>query len=227
MAIIVKKGPLGSMSGKIGNVVVSNWKDIAVGKQAPRKRKKKKKGEPLSDQSARLGAVTHFLSPFSDHIAIGFKKRSNKNPAFQTAVEYNLAHAVIGEYPDYKIDYKKVAFSKGSLDMAWGTKIELRSAYEFYVKWEVPETSSIRATGHEQAILMLYAEQKERLVVFGDKMFKRADLEINAKFSEFFHGQTLHAWIFFSSADGKANSRTRYIGSVRVPKKKKTASANI
>jgi|GEM_PF-1191413 len=221
MAIVDKQSPLGSMTGKIGDLVLSKWKKLQVSKQAPvkKRKKKKKKGEPQSDQAERLGMVTHFLSPFKEYIALGFKNKNSKNPAFQTAVEYNLAHAVTGAYPEYKIDVKKVAFSKGSLDMAWGAKFGLIDSCHLYVSWEVPETSNLRTASQEIAVLIVYSEEKERVLNIGHELHTRADLEINEEFADIYHGHTLQAWIFFCSADGKASSRTRYIGSVRVPEK--------
>lgn len=218
MAIIVKKGALGTLSGKIGGVVATKWLDIDVGKKTPTK-KKKKKGQPKSDQSERLGMMTHFLSPFKKPIRIGFKKKKSKNPPFQTAVEHNLTHAVIGEYPKYKIDCSKIAFSKGSLDMAWGARFELTGTCDYYVKWEVPETSNIRITGSDSVFLLIYSENKGQLLNLGNKIHTRAELEIRDSFADIFHGHILHAWIFFSSKDGNANSRTRYIGAVQVPEK--------
>ncbi|MET1055138.1 MAG: DUF6266 family protein [Pedobacter sp.] len=218
MAVIIQKGPIGTLKGKVGNVVVGKWRAKDVAKQKPAKMHKKKK-KPQSDQNLRLGLVTHFLSPFSAYVKIGFEKKTNKNPGFQTAVEHNLKHVVIGEFPEYKIDYKKAVFSNGELDMAWGAKIALNGTDEIHVTWEVPETSKIRITGSDVVCLMLYSEEQSRLLYLGKKTYVRADLELTENFADIYHGNNLHGWLFFASPDGKSVSNTRYIGSVKVPEK--------
>jgi len=218
MAIITKKGPAGAMSGQIGGLVVTRWRDTNVGKSTPGKRKKKI-DQQLSAQNLRLGLVTKFLSPFKQHIKIGFDKKTNKNPGFQTAVEYNLKHAVTGEYPDFAIDYRKAVFSQGPLDMAWAAKIVLTGDHEILVTWEVPETSKIKVTGNDVCHIMLYSNKGPRLVHLGKLYVTRGDLQLSSAFSMNYYGETLHAWIFFSSPDNKAVSNSRYIGAIEIPEK--------
>lgn len=225
MAIITKKGPIGSVKGKIGNLVVAKWRAKDVVKQTPTK-KLNKKNRPKSEQNQKLGTVTHFLSSFKKYIQVGFEKKTNKNPAFQTAVEHNLKHAVTGENPDYKIDYKKAVFSQGELDMAWGTTLVLQGTDEIHVTWEVPETSKLKVTGNELVMFILYSETKDRALYLGKKTFKRADLELTAAFADLYHGNVLHGWLFFASVDGKSVSNTRYIGSVQVPEKEIAVAAD-
>ncbi|SEA76114.1 DUF6266 family protein [Pedobacter hartonius] len=218
MAIITKKGPAGAMSGQIGGVVVTRWRGTDVGKSTPGKRRKKKDRQPL-EQNLRLKLVTKFLSPFKQHIKIGFDKKTSKNPGFQTAVEYNLKHAVAGVYPDFEIDYRKAVFSQGALDMAWAAKIVLRGDHEILVTWEVPETSKIKVTGNDGCHVMLYSNKRHGLVDLGKLYVTRKDLQFSSVFSMNYYGETLQAWIFFSSPDNGAVSNTRYIGSIEIPEK--------
>jgi hypothetical protein len=216
MAIITKKGPAGTLSGQVGGIVVTTWRDKHVGKIAPGKRRKKKGTQPL-DQNLRLGMMTNFLSPFKKQIKIGFEKKTNKYPAFQIAVEYNLKHAVTGEYPNFEIDYSKAVFSQGALDMAWAGKIVLTGDHELLVTWEVPETSKIKITGKDTLHMMLYSKKRNKLVNFGKVMATRGDLQFKEYFSQLYYGETLHAWIFFSSPDGRSVSNSRYIGTIEIP----------
>lgn len=218
MGILVKKGSIGSVSGTVGNVVVSKWRGKDVVRKPKTKRSKKKK-KPEQEQNIRLSTVTHFLSRFKDEIRIGFEKKIRKDPAFQTAVKRNLKDAVLGEHPPFRMNYKKVIFSDGELDMAWGAKIELTSTLDVHVVWEVPETSRIKITGQDVVCLVLYNENKHRVLNLSDKGWKRSDFEITTPLGNLYHGHTFHAWIFFVSPDGKSVSNTRYIGSVQVPEK--------
>ncbi|CAM4404413.1 hypothetical protein SAMN06265348_11612 [Pedobacter westerhofensis] len=229
MGILIKKGSLGTFSGRVGSLVVSKWRDKTVAKDPPGKRKKKRKvkGEtpPKQEQSLRLGLVTHFLSPFKEYIRIGLERKTRKNPAFQTAVERNLKKAVLGKYPNFTINYQKAIFSEGDLDMAWGTTLELTGPMALRITWEVPETSKIKLTGRDEACCMLYSEKKQKLVTLTGETAYRGDFEMRANFSQLFLGHTLHAWIFFVSPDGKSVSNTRYAGTVQVPEKKVAAPA--
>jgi hypothetical protein len=218
MAIIIKKGPAGKLSGKVGNAVVTTWRGKDILKDAPGTRTKNKK-KAQSEQSLKLGLVTHFLSHFREYVKIGFEKKKGKNPGFQVAVAHNLKYAVTGSYPDFKIDYKKVSLSEGELDMAWGTTLTLTGKNEVHVTWEVPDTSKIKLTGQDRACLILYSEKLNRVSQVVKKTYTRADFEIKAGFPAIFREGTFHIWIFFIGVDGKSVSNTRYVGAVDLPEK--------
>ncbi|WP_222536835.1 DUF6266 family protein [Pedobacter polysacchareus] len=108
-------GPYGHPSGKIGNVVfyMLNGQLISRGIGKP--------GKPSLKQLANRQAMSmtmELLRPMTDFINVSFSLESAgtiRNP-HNLATSYNKKQALIGEYPNLKVNYEKVVLSKGSLE---------------------------------------------------------------------------------------------------------------
>ncbi|MBB2147541.1 DUF6266 family protein [Pedobacter gandavensis] len=119
---ICSVGPYGHPSGKIGNVVfyMLNGQPVC--------RMNGKPGKPSIKQlgNRQAMAVTmDLVAPMADFINVSFKQEAEgtvKNP-HNLAVSYNKKEALIGEYPNIKVDYSKVILSRGDLEMVSDLKI--------------------------------------------------------------------------------------------------------
>jgi hypothetical protein len=111
----IKKGILGGFSGKVGTVVGANWKSISYMRSLPQK-VKNPRTLPQLKQRSKFTLVVNLLRPMLPLLRVGWKQYAHgRQSAFNAATSYTLANAIIGEYPDYKIDPKKVMISRGTL----------------------------------------------------------------------------------------------------------------
>ena len=214
MGIIVKKGAVGTINGKTGNVVTTKWRNKDVVKSTPRKQNKKKDAQP-QPQNLKLGLMSKMLSKFKRQIKIGFDKKTNKLPGFQMAMEYNIAHAIKGENPNFDIDYEKVIFSRGSGDIAWGGSLTLLEDNDFLLTWETAPTSNLKKNGQDLLHVMVWESTKRQGAIYTAPTARRADLSTVRVIPGTLIPGTIHVWIFFSSPDGKTVSNTRYMGSLQ------------
>ena len=215
MARIIRKSALGTLRGKVGDAIVTKWKGIDVVKDVPTKKSRKQK-EKLSEQpqNLRLALVSSFLKNFNACLAIGFWQKTGRLPAYQRAVQYNLKHAVIGEYPNYELEFSKLTWAMGKREMAWGCTLSLIAAQQFRVEWEIPPTSRVNVIGADIGYILTHISRAEKSDDIQVHQVRRNDLLLDVKRHRSFQGGTLRAWIFFSSADGKISSRSRYLGSL-------------
>ena len=63
----------------------------------------------------RFKVIAHFISPFQPFIKIGYAAHNNHTLPRSVAMSRNLKYAVIGDYPDYRVDYLAVQLSEGPL----------------------------------------------------------------------------------------------------------------
>lgn len=94
----IKKGILGGVSGKIGNVVGASRKGIdylrvlsaSVSDAKP---------PAQNTQRNKFAIVIKFLQPIKEFIRIGYRGQAAKQSAFNAAMSYNYHNALTGEYP--------------------------------------------------------------------------------------------------------------------------------
>ena len=107
-------GILGEISGKVGDVVYTNWKGVPCVRSKPGPRKKKPSPTQLAQQ-ASFRLICKFLHPLGDLLSISFSEQSKKMTAHNAAMQHNLKAAITGNYPDLAIDPARALISRGSL----------------------------------------------------------------------------------------------------------------
>ncbi|WP_216823391.1 DUF6266 family protein, partial [Niastella vici] len=110
----VKQGPLGKVSGKIGNVSFSTWKEKTVVKERPSKSKKPASQKQL-EQRLKMATANQFMRTIKEVITRGYRDLTVKMTGYNAAVRNLLKNALNGNYPDYSIDYSQVLICRGEI----------------------------------------------------------------------------------------------------------------
>lgn len=202
-----RNGIMGGFSGKAGPVVGTTWKKTNVVKSSSKKTIRK---EDLLPQSFAFKMMSEFLSCFTDDINLGFYHRKNKVSPFNKAMRINLNAAVIGESPDYEIDYENIIFSKGDLETAWIATATRIGETQININWEIPETLELKQVGNDAVRLLIYnATRKTAMSV--NYAATRRDLSMDINFDPVFKDDQFHIWMYFISPDGKSVSDSDYV----------------
>ena len=113
----MKHGPYGPIVGKLGNTVGY----IRLGEACVRTLTPPNKNKIYTQNQIaafdKMRVIMEFVSPINTFVLTSFKlavKGTNKI-AQNAAVSLNIKTAVIGEYPNLKLDYSKITVSKGNL----------------------------------------------------------------------------------------------------------------
>lgn len=108
------QGILGAFSGKVGHVVgMENGGENYM--RAWKSRIKNPKTDAQLAQRAKFDLMQSFVNEIANMLEVGFGGRSVKMKPVNAAMSYNIKHAVVGEYPDYEIDFPNVKVSTGRL----------------------------------------------------------------------------------------------------------------
>jgi hypothetical protein len=206
-------GQAGPVRGKMGQSVFSSWRGIGVGKAAPKKSTKLPTADQLGQRS-KFGMVTSFLSDFSGIINIGYPSKDPKMTAMNLATKYHLDNAVTGVKPNYLINYPAVQFTTGKLDRATAVAaaVEGRAVTISWLDTGVPSEIS---SDKDRATVIFYSTKQKKFLRYSDYVDRDA-LTITLNIPFVFGGESLHAYLFFKSVDGKLTSKTDYVGLIPI-----------
>lgn len=128
-------------------------------------------------------------------------------------ISLGFKDAVVGEYPNFAIDFSKLIISRGGLNTSGlntvtnmtGTTIQL--AWDTTVGYQGDDTDGVNFVFLNATSKVGILKQNEVLRSIGT-----ANIELPAVWP----GQQLHCWIYFSSPDGKMNSDSQYIDLIQL-----------
>jgi hypothetical protein len=206
-----KKGILGGFSGKVGNVVGGSWKGIDYMRSLSQRRK----GNPTpaqQAQQAKFKLAVQFLQPFSAVLSIGFRDQAVAMTGPNSAMRLVMGNAILGDYPDYSIDYAKVLISRGDLPNAAEASVSAAGTTLGFT-WS-DNSDGVRATPTDQALLVVYCpelKQVEWRLNTAQRAGAGATLEVPA-----FAGMEVQVWLSFVRADGRKTANSRHLGAVNL-----------
>ena len=211
----ISQGVLGGFSGKVGNVVGGSWKGIDYMRIKPASVTNPRTAAQV-DQRSKFSIVLNFLQPMTEFLRVGFKLYAKKMTQFNSAMSYNLNHAVTGAYPNFSIDYPNVLVSRGQLNGAIGAAATSTNPATVDFTWvDNSGPGRSKASTTDKAMLLLYNASKGIAVynLEGESRDTGAQsLDTPADFS----GDDVEAFMAFISEDGSQVSNSVYVGSVTV-----------
>jgi hypothetical protein len=211
------KGILGAISGLVGTVVGSSWRDIEYLRSKP-----KKSTKPATEGQIEHRAAFTLMRMFMDGdvsvlFALGFQGSAKKMTAFNAAFSLNLRNAVTGVYPAISIDYPEFVFAKGNLlacpDMVMATTEDAQLDFSWVNNADTG--NPLNTNSSDKVTFAVYNPAKERWAIRQSAALRSAglyDLVVPSAWS----GDVVHVWAGFVRADLKKVSDSVYVGSTTI-----------
>jgi hypothetical protein len=210
MGRINKKGAIGSLSGTVNDVVLSEWNDIPVVRSRA-KQSNKPATSGQQEQQAKMAKAVEFAVAVKKVLAVGFQDYAVKQSAYNAGVSYLLNNAINGESPNISINYKRVLISRGQLHMEADAAAKAEAGLVIFT-WAYQANEEIGA--NDKAILVVYCE------ALGKCLFTLKGAERNTGTASIavarFKGHEVHTWLAFISPDGANTSPSTYTGVVTI-----------
>lgn len=208
-------GVFGPFSGKVGSVVAANLNGINVVRNLGRKSSKAASTKQVQ-QTGMFGFAGGFLSPLIDILNIGYGTSQGVTSAWNRALKYNLAKAVMGVSPDYELIYPKVRLSvyKNLPETLKPTAVA-GEEQTINLTWQLDPRLSSTPTATDVLYAVFYNPEQHRSILIAGGIV-RADVSATVYVPQTFVGAKVHSWIFFTSADGTKVSDTAYLGEVTI-----------
>jgi hypothetical protein len=207
----IKKGILGGFSGKIGTVIGGRWKGIEYMRSKPVGNNSSSPAQLV--QRAKFSMVATFIRSFKGLLSTSFRDKNHKMTGPNSALSYTLKNAVIGDYPDLKIDYSLVVVAKGNLPNASLPAAAAGSTGKVKFGW-TDNSRTGQAQETDKAILVVYLEDRNECIFTkdgGKRSDEAAVLDVPS-----FSGHAVHTWIAFITEKGQEVSPSMYTGKVTV-----------
>lgn len=210
---ILDNGILGGFHNKVGPAIGKKFRgmDLIVGPY--RESNKPEKPGEIRQQS-RFGMLNYFLNYISEVVNVGFKQYARKRSAVNAAYSYNCAYAFIEEGAELKLNFPKLAFSRGSVAIPNCPSVALTAADRLTFSW-LPEAENQYTRMHDRASFVVWKVIENKPLVLVNTAV-RADLQFSMEIESDLHGETLHCYMNFNNDSGKLAGNSIYVGAVEV-----------
>ena len=209
----INKGILGGFSGKVGTVVGANWRGIDVMRSLPKISNRQPSARQLEVRT-RFTLVARFLAPIKSLLSLYFGQPSGEKSRFNLAFSYHNLQAIIGDYPNYDIDYQKVIISKGELLGAQQPEITALSGAELKFNW-TDNSGQGEALATDQMLFLVFNPVR-RLFAYRTDGATRDQGSFVFGLPGSWTGDTVHSWIAVVNDNGSECSISAYLGSAQL-----------
>jgi hypothetical protein len=202
-----KSKTFGKISGKYGDALTTKSK--ATGKNYLRVASVPT--NPRTDKQvahrSKFGFTNSVLVPFNPI----FKKNFGGHMGIRFAVNHVFKNAVLGEYPDYLIDFSNLKVAAGNLAAVANLVLEKAGTAKFRVDWDTTITDNSNPAS--LAAFVCFDEEKRQVLSITSEITLTAGTA-TVDMPVIWNGDNIHVWIYFILPDSSAKSNNKYIGSV-------------
>jgi hypothetical protein len=194
-------------SGKMGPVVayVVNGKQRFRTFTEPRNPKTPKQ----TAHRSRFGFVSKMVSPLYTQIKLGYK---NDNLVYGTVCGKVNREAVIGKYPDLKIDYSKIQIVEGKLQPLSTVTLQIdETTNTVTFNWDSKIDSIGKPAKSNDRVNIVCFNEALPHEIFRKSSHSRADGIATFEFPKHWSASETHFWLYASSWDTMHNSDSVYI----------------
>ncbi|MBB6503020.1 DUF6266 family protein [Pedobacter cryoconitis] len=166
-----------------------------------REKRLKPPTEKQMAQRLKLGLASSFAGHLKEIIEIGYatKKKIPVTPG-NRAVRQFLNVAIIGEHPDYQIDYPKVEISKGNLNMVFDLRMVISENGKINIRWDDDLDSLNRDSRPDDDVHFFIYNATTGTGHNFKYAAKRLDFKLEMQCHVFEKEDVLHYWLFLASA---------------------------
>jgi hypothetical protein len=207
----IKGSMIGAMSGTVGNMVASKWREVEFVRGKGGFRTDNPSAAQLV-QRAKFKLVTSFTRSIAELLNTTYTDFTSKMTGMNLALAQIIQNAVTGTYPNFSLDYSRILISNSfKLPITQASALAAEPGKVGFT-WE--DISDIRGPEpDDQSILVAYCPEIGHSVYTWEgppRSAGTASLSASP-----FRGKQVHTWLAFRSLDGKV-STSFYTGAVTV-----------
>lgn len=206
---IFKSTTFGKISGKYGDALATKSK--ATGKNYLRVASEPT--NPRTDKQVmhrtKFGFINTVLRPFYPV----FKNNFGGNQGIRYAINMAFKDAIVGEYPDYRINLPSIIFSQGGIDTAGNTQFTKTAEGKIKLDWDT--TVLLNSKTDDRLNVVFYNENTDQTLLLNTEITRTAGSTI-LDMPAIWIGSTIHCWLYFTAVDGIHFSNSQYVDNVEL-----------
>ena len=204
-----------TFKGKLSNVVGVEWNGLFVLRAAPQWKKKYKPTQKQVVNQARFRFANAFVKDFKFLLDRTVEKEIGQTRA-SSVMQTLLREAIVGQYPDFQLDYSRVPVARGTLLPAASPVATPLPGGDIEFRWEddSDKYAASRQYTYNSAMLIAIREDRNKVAyeLYGpSRNAKSATLR-----GSFKKGDKVHTWISFCSGDFLLKANSVYAGMITI-----------
>ncbi len=205
-------GPNGGFSGKAGSVVGFTWKGGSYIRGLPRIKKSRKPSPDQLAARAKFAYLNMWLKMMTPLVAISFRNYAEKMTGMMAAYSCNSGN-VIGEYPDFNINFPAFMISHGDLPGAEDPKVVCEEPGILSYSWNLKLKEKKASTVDTSLLLAIIPESQ---TIYANLDNERYPGTASLKISEDESGKVAEVYLAFFSFDRLKVSKSQYLGQITI-----------
>ncbi|WP_411273713.1 DUF6266 family protein [Daejeonella sp.] len=206
----LNNGPNGGFSGKAGSFIGYNWKGGSYIRGLPRIKKNRQPTPGQLAARAKFAYLNMWLKKMPDIMAITFRSYSPKMTGMMASYSCNAGN-VLGDYPDFQINFPAFMISHGELSGADNPTVSCDDDCTLTYNWEW-------LSGHQKAsskdACLLLAIIPETGSIYASFESTRYANTARLKIAKEQVGKVAEVYLSFVSFDRLKCSKSQYLGQV-------------
>jgi hypothetical protein len=207
----IDKGILGALSGKLGPIVGSTWKDVAYIRMANQSTAPRAVSPAQLAHHQKFKFVTKWLRPLHSYLNIGFKNLAKNTTEINAAFSFHFKNALKGDPPNFYMDYQAVQIGLGDLKGLHQPGINFLTANSVQLNWQ--NENGLNSQYDDQLMLLLYNDETGIADGFIGGI-KRAAKTCTFIFEHELTGLPLHVYVGMYELNGSKISNSQYLGKI-------------
>ena len=196
--------------GKVGDLILSSWKGIPYLKSRPTAFHDAKTKRQLNHRM-KFALLQKFLKSVKEYIKIGYCNSGKGQSYYTAATSYLWKNALVGEYPNVRIDPAKVMVSLGKLEAPKTCAVTLEGDNAVFT-WDKNEVEN-HVEGIRHALPLVYNFAKMQACFFNSPFEISEGRAVIALPAEW-RGDEVNCYIGFSTFKNDKASNSQYLGTV-------------
>jgi hypothetical protein len=198
----------GKSKGKIGNLVMTSWKNLNVLKSKPLEVRNPKTVAQTA-QRVKFNLILQFFRNIASAVNIGFKQYTSDMSAYNKFMSTNLLIDGITSGDPQTIDYSKIIVAKGTLTGFSNLTNTPTVGHSVEVRWD-DNSGQGNALATDLFKYVAFNETKNEFSTISHTT-PRGDTVEDVSTANWDTGDTVHIWCFFASADLSIVSDSAYL----------------
>jgi len=157
----------------------------------------------------RFGFINHAMRSFDAVFKITF----GGSQGMHHGVALAYKNAIIGQLPNYSLDYTKLEFTDGALYQT--NQVSAAKTMGTSVKFDWNYSKMAGNNPNDMANIICYNKDKDQSVL-DLAVSTRESATFTVELPEIWVGGTIHCWMYFSSPDDMTNSISQYVNMVQL-----------
>lgn len=208
----LNNGPNGGFSGKAGSYIGYTWKGGSYIRGIPRIKKDRQPTPGQEAARAKFAYLNMWLKKMPELVAITFRNYSPKMTGMMASYSCN-AKNVLGEFPDFELNFPAFMISHGELSGADNPSVKCTRNCTLTYHWEWLSGHQ-KAASTDNCLLVAIIPETESIYASFDNIRIKGNAKLPIHPVEL--GRVAEVYLAFVSFDRLKCSKSQYLGRVVV-----------